>query len=209
MKDLVKFLQDVGPLEKKLEKTLTSKRLHGMEEAGGVDTQHKNDRTRRRRHFPLIGSHLEGGDDDNDNEYDGIKELQDEEGDITTTARTTDFSHNASLNDEAKFKWNDLELIQLLQHDWNDDDFATKAVDQHMLDRKIEGKTEEERQEEIELVKQALKYTTSPHLMLDDENTFIGALPDNIEMLKRFKLRSLDPNEGIRMFIESGSSSTK
>jgi len=172
--DLLKFLNDAGPLEKKVSKSMTSPKVFESlleeEEEERQRKEAKNMRTRRR--MPMIENEMNndggGGDDEMDNER--------------MTTRTTSFSTAAPEVDDKDLKLDEIELFQLLQTS------PEAYLKQKGLDIEAPNVLEDQKQEELNLLENVCKYNGIPILMQDVDKSMVGAWNYRVEDLKQQKI---------------------
>jgi len=173
--DLLKFLNDAGPMEKRVDKEFTSPKVYEslLVEEEQRRQQQQQDRQRRRRVMPIVG--------------DGELDADADRMDGTTVSRTTNFSTAVRDENEAQVRLGDKELFQLLT-----DLQAEQITSDAFVRNKFSGEesvTEEQRQDNINLIESMKKYTAIPALMQDTDKSLVGAWPDEIEELKMVGVR--------------------
>lgn len=203
--DLVKFLNDAGPLQRKVDKDLTSSKVYDslLEEEEQRRQQDEHQRQRRRRVMPMIeNDHLEQKEMDLDG---------------TTVSRTTNFSTATSSGDkeERSCALEDKELFQLLAdlqaNEITPEDFVQKIMKNHDSEE-VEGANEQEetenvikfRQENISLLENMKKYTGIPTIMQDTDKSFVGAWsdPSRIEKLQLSGVRMLPSHTDVKLSFQ-------
>lgn len=193
--DLVKFLNDAGPLQRKVDKDLTSPKVYEslLEEEEQRKQHLQQQRQRRRRNMPMIG----------DANVDG-EGLENPAADGSTVSRTTNFS-NVAVRDENIYALGDQDLFQLLANLQNDAisprDFVENRTRMSQSQSQAEitddsqsnngdtdgsGESDNQRQlqqEHISLVEHMKNNTAVPILMQDTDKSFVGAWNDKREDL--------------------------
>ena len=191
--DLLKFLNDAGPLDKTVDKKLTSPKVYeSLLEKDEQRKQQKQSDGRRRRVMPMV--------ENNDNtQYTGGEEMEMKE-DGTTVARTTNFSTNTASREQedeslSKLRLDDLQMFQLLSGLQADSDSITADlfVEQHFKgstrSSNIGSGSGSRMEENLQLVQQMKEHTAVPTLMQDTDKSFVGAWDERLEELKLMGLR--------------------
>jgi hypothetical protein len=151
--DLLKFLQDVGPTGKAVDKEFTAPRLLEEENAGElIKVESVRKVTRERFEMPLV------------------------EGDNTfTTPRNTNFSKRSTAQEEKDFGLTNLQLYKLLM---NREQIEKEGVDAFyesvMPKQEAALWSDEEKAAHKKLLMDALKCIEVPTLRTDSEGTFFG-----------------------------------
>lgn len=172
--DLLKFLQDVGPLEKRINKEMSSPRLVNELEKGqgGEDTEkkHRLEAARRNRDEMNLVDQIDG----------------------YSTPRTTNFFTTSVVEDEADFGLTDLELYDFLKRATKQEPKFCSTYHKERLEAMESATpwTDEEKQEQEKLLSDAMKYLSLPVIVKDDDSSFIG-MPQK-ELDKEFAYQKLD-----------------
>ena len=180
--DLIKFLNDAGPLERKVDKELTSPKVYDslLEEEEVRKQQQDSNRQRRRRMLPMMGE----GEGNTDVDADSISK---EKLDGTTVSRTTNFSTVKKEEKETEIRLDDDQMFQLLSK------LQTGMItpDAYVEENKNEAMTVEQIEENVKILQYMLENTSIPTLMQDDDKSYVGAwhTEDRIEKLKLMGVR--------------------
>jgi len=194
--DLLKFLNDAGPLDKIVDKERTSPKVYeALLEKDEERKQQKQQDGRRRRIMPMVENN------NNNNNTDatagaGAGEEMEMKQDGTTVSRTTNFSTATREHDDeslSKLRLDDLQMFQLLSGLQADSITADQYVEQYFSSNGSgSGSGSGNRMEEnLQLVQQMKEYTAIPTLMQDTDKSFVGAWDDGnrLEELKLMGLR--------------------
>ena len=183
--DLIKFLNDAGPLERKVDKELTSPKVYDslLEEEEVRKQQQDSNRQRRRRMMPMMG---EGDGNNTDVDVD-VDSMSKEKLDGTTVSRTTNFSTVKKEEKETEIRLDDNQLFHLLSK------LQTGMItpDAYVEENKNEAMTVEQIEENVKILQDMLVNTSIPTLMQDDDKSYVGAwhTEDRIENLKLMGVR--------------------
>lgn len=182
-KDLIDFLNDVGPLDRKVSKEFTSEKVYDslVEEEDAQRQQLREEaRQRKRRRMPMVENmqHAAGST---------------EEERMMAVERTTNFSTAVKEEeDDYELSFSDEELFDLV---WKLQNNET-TIEQYLLEEKnmdIENSHEEAddngaRQKQIKanikLLENLKQHSGIPILMQDADRALIGAPVKNVESLK-------------------------
>lgn len=183
--DLLKFLNDAGPLDKTVDKQMTSPKVYeALLEKDEQRKQQKQQDGRRRRVMPMV--------ENNDNtKYTGGEEMEMKE-DGTTVSRTTNFSTATREHDDellSKLRLDDLQMFQLLSGLQADSFTADQYVEQHFSGSGNGSGSGIRMEENLQLVQQMKEHTAVPTLMQDTDKSFVGAWDERLEELKLMGLR--------------------
>ena len=151
--DLLKFLQDVGPTSKAIDKEFTAPRL--LEAENGVElikVESVRKVTRERLEMPLV------------------------EGDNTfTTTRNTNFSRQSNTQEEKDFGLTSLQLYRLLMNREQIDKQGVDSFYESVIPKQeAELWSDEEKAAHKKLLMDALKCIEVPILRTDSQGTFFG-----------------------------------
>jgi hypothetical protein len=194
--DLIKFLNDAGPLEKKVDKDLTSPKVYeSLLDEQEQMRQQQQSRQRRRRMMPMISS--EGDAVDTHSEG---KEENDMDG--TMVSKTTNFSTKKIDEGRPGIHLEDDEIFSLLSDYQKEEISAESFIDKRLSDVEngSNAMSDEEKREYIELVNNMLQYTGVPLLMQDTDKSYVGAWNSKVEDLKLAGVRPV--NVGVELNIQ-------
>jgi len=184
--DLLKFLNDIGPVKRSLDKEMSSPKLveslQGQEEKRSE--REKLATQRQRRRMPMI----EGIE----KSLDGTKEIEME---AVTTSRTTNFS-NAVLTDGDQLLLRDKDLFQVVREyskaeteNWRDADLksfvtscAPKLIDSTRTNDA--GKLEKFSSD----LTTSLRFIGIPVLLRDEDNSLVGIWQDRLSDMQYSRL---------------------
>eukprot|EP00566_Odontella_aurita_P000245 CAMPEP_0113541874 /NCGR_PEP_ID=MMETSP0015_2-20120614/9287_1 /TAXON_ID=2838 /ORGANISM="Odontella" /LENGTH=379 /DNA_ID=CAMNT_0000441855 /DNA_START=186 /DNA_END=1325 /DNA_ORIENTATION=- /assembly_acc=CAM_ASM_000160 len=203
--DLLKFLNEAGPLERRVDKELTSPKLY--EEL----TNEENERRlreeevslRKHRRMPLA-ERLEDLSD--------AAARNEEEKMALSVNRTTNFSTGEEAEDPTVVRLKDVDLIELLRTDisrgqstmpYGAEDLPSTEEAAEAYLRDIESTFPEGvvpasglREDNLSLIKNALKYSAVPILMKEMESAdYVGVWKHKVEDLKKLQLRLVGDDE--------------
>lgn len=149
-KDLLKFIQDVGPAKQSLDKDFTSPRLLAKgNESELKKTESERKVTRERIKMPLMG-----------------------EDDSFTTTRNINFSRVSTQDGDAKdFGLSNVQLYQLLKRKDNEIDSFYGSI---MSEENVSLWSEQEKAQHQQLLKDAWKAIDIPVLRRDTKGNFLG-----------------------------------
>jgi len=175
--DLIKFLNDAGPLERKVDKNMTSSKVYESLQEEDQQRRHdlENATQRKRRTMPM----MEDGNPEGDKLVDKM--------DGMTVERTTNFSKAVKEERDTDLKFEDSGVFDLL------DKLKTRHINgNEYINEKFGEKvilSEEERNRNVTLLEDMVKYTGIPVLMNDTDKSLVGVWTDKVESLKLLKLR--------------------
>jgi hypothetical protein len=162
--DLLKFIQDVGPADKQVDRDFTAPRLLEPENLGELEKTQGKRTTRQRRRMPLMG--------------------QDER---FTTEKNTYFSYSEeesalgarSVVPSKEFGLSNLELYDLLrpreeQNDTTVDGIVDAFCNSKMTEIKQQGWTDEETEQHKEWLRRTMESIEIPTLRMDSEGNMLG-----------------------------------
>jgi len=209
-KDLLDFLNAAGPLERKVDKSMTSPKVYESlldKEEEEAQKQQANQRTRRR--MPMVehkqqqhdmsdkkgGEVIRGGADDLEFESEEMKAG-------LTTTRTTSFSSAIPKEEEDVLKLTDSEMFQFLAQVGHNDTSHEEFLKRKFLtdtnddddDDDDRGKKEDPRMAEEEMRKNLIwlehicKYNGIPVLLQDTDKSLVGTWAHNVKDLEKQKL---------------------
>ena len=180
--DLIKFLNDAGPLKRAVDKDFTSPKVFdSLKKDDDIILQkEQQERQRRRRVMPMM-SEREGTLDADEDRMDG-----------TTVSRTTNFSTAVRDDDKAEIRLSDEELFKLLSDLQDGNVTPDELVEKTFKDNQVI--TKEQRMENIKLVENMKEYTAVPTLMQDTDKSYVGAWSESINDLKLAGLRIAPKN---------------
>lgn len=182
--DLIRFLNDVGPLQEKrksdskpekrpprLPRHLLPSEQQQQEQEPSTSQAAAVDKTRHQHAMPLAEK-IEGFD----------------------TMRTTSFSNRQDVHDSVDFGLEILDFYKLLASSSKDD---TKAVDRFYQSYASKLKAEDETlnwtpkqsEEHRSLIQQSLQALQLPIVMKETDDTYVGVWPDKVNDYKLLKLR--------------------
>ncbi|CAB9524418.1 expressed unknown protein [Seminavis robusta] len=162
--DLLKFLQDAGPLEKKVNKELTSPRiLKELEQEKGEESEklHRFEAAQRRRDDMRLVDNIEG----------------------FSTPRTTNFFTSSTLEEEKDFGLTDLDLYEMLKQQKDPEQYHTE---------KVSGAewSKEEIQQQQQLLKDTLDSIALPVVVKDTDMQYVGLYQKELD--KEFAHQKVD-----------------
>lgn len=173
-KDLIDFLNEMGPLERTLSKEMTSEKVYDslLDEDEQKRQRQQEARQRKRRRMPIVENlQAEGGD-----EMNGM-----------TVERTTNFSQVIKETEEQTLRLSDEELFDLV-HQLQENKTTIDAY----LSQKFQNdllKNEKHQNDNRTLLEQIQRHNGIPILMLDTDKSLIGAPKQNVEKLKMENVR--------------------
>ena len=153
--ELVKFLQDMGPLERKVDEQFTSKRL--LKEGELIDRVERRDKHRTIRDMPLMGEAMDH-----------------------TTKRTTNFGTAVKIEDDDDFGCRDWQLYEMLKRR-DTMDASTFWTNIH----KAPNVSDELRLQQIQQLQNTLYFIDLPIVMRDKKDkTYLGIWPQSLDELR-------------------------
>jgi len=180
--ELIKFLQDVGPLERTVNPEMTSKRVREHEEELNELMQKSQAAQRKQTSMPLVQGIT--GDDS------------------FTSTKTTSFSTDTPLaEDEDDLGMTDLEIYKLLKRQQTSKDDVEKLVNdiyQEQIRERSDTSTlvdDDERRAHLELTRSTLQHIDIPLIYKDTDDSYVGAWPDQVLDMERQKLRPMDETQ--------------
>jgi len=187
--DLLNFLKEAGPLEKKLSKSMTSPKVYEslLKEEEEKKQKQKEAQLRTRRKMRIV--------EQNDLNSAGEDELE-KEG--MTTIRTTSYSTKPREEKGLDSKLDDVEIFQFLE-----EVRGQKISPEAYLKKKYSNMshiTEDEMQKTLTLLQNVSTYNGNPILMQDDDKSMVGAWNHRTENLQRQKVRFT--NNNARLVLE-------
>ena len=179
--DLLKFIHDLGPAQKTVDKSRTSKRI--LKKAGEsndksleevVDDMEKLERKRRRQLWSThtVANTVEIADDDAFKNNDSMAIQREREIETNTTF------------DKEEILYKEEEIIELLKNILPKQ--ASKSSD-----------TEENLSGGQTNLNKIFKFISNPILMKDTDEGLVGALPDNVKKLEMMGLKILQQNDAV------------
>lgn len=209
--DLIQFLKDAGPLQKKVDKELTSPKVYESllqeedEEEQLRKLRQQQSRQRKRRMMPMISNPNDSANDavvDESGGQEGEPFIEDG----TMVSRTTNFSTQKIQEDPSSgIRLKDHEMFQLLSRAQSGNITAEAFVHERLSeDHGNNLLTEEEKQEYMGLVKNMFQYTGIPVLMQDTDKSYVGAWNDKVEDLKLSGVKLLD-SDSVELYMERDS----
>lgn len=186
--DLLKFLNEKGPVTKNVDKTLTSPKVYEslQEEEEQRRQQNQQQNQRRRRRMPIMGD-ME------------IASGEESVRDGTTVEKTTNFSTAVKNVNEAELRMTDREIFDLVSNL----NAGIVEPERFVMDKLKSNVSEDDPQtkENIELIKNVMKYYAIPILMQDTDKSIVGAWNgENVNDLKKLGVRMAPEN--IRLFFD-------
>lgn len=179
--DLISFLNDAGPLERKVDKKFTSPKVYDslLEEEEQRRQQQQADKQRRRRIMPMMEREESDREGSVDASIDG-----------STVSRTTNFSTSNSKKDETELTMNDEYLYKLL----SDLQSGLVTADQFLLDKQkkvqnLSAVADQQEKEYVGLIENMQRFNGIPTLMQDTDKSLVGAWSDQVEQLKLLNVR--------------------
>jgi hypothetical protein len=187
--DLLKFLNDKGPVTKNVDKTLTSPKVYDslQEEEEQRRQQEQQQNQRRRRRMPIIGDI---------NASSGEESVRDG----TTVEKTTNFSTAVKNVNDAQLRMTDQEIFDLVSK------LNAGAIEPErfvMDNLKSLNILEDDPQtkKNIELIKHLMNNYAIPVLMEDTDKSIVGAWSgENVNDLRKLGVRMAPEN--IRLFFD-------
>lgn len=153
--ELVKFLQDMGPLERKIDEKYTSKRL--LKEGGLIDQVEPRDKHRTIRDMPLMGEEMD-----------------------YTTKRTTNFGTAVEVEADDDFGCRDWQLYEMLKKR-DTMDASAFWTDIH----KASNVSDELRLQQTQQLQSALHFIDSPVVIRDKKDkSFLGIWPRDLDEIR-------------------------
>lgn len=194
--DLIKFLNDAGPLEKKVDKNLTSPKVYeSLLDEQEQMRQQQQSRQRRRRMMPMISSEGDAVETDSEGK-------EENETDGTMVSKTTNFSTKKIDEGRPGIFLEDDEIFRLLSEYQKEKTSAESFIDERLSDVEhgSNAMSDEEKREYVELVNNMLQYTGVPILMQDTDKSYVGAWNNKVEDLKLAGVRPV--NVGVELNIQ-------
>jgi len=195
--DLIQFLNDAGPLERKVDKDLTSPRVYDALKEEEKREDLRKDLQRKKRVMPMIEN--DGGNDRN--------VIHDESPmDGTTVSRTTNFSVTPAKKDKSEIRLDDGALFQLLSRLQAGEVSAEKFVkdqfkdDSSSIDGDESSFIQKRNDENVNIINNITAYTEIPILMQDTDGSLVGASSEQVEQLRFLKVR-MAPNH-VKLCLE-------
>ena len=184
--DLLDFLNDVGPLERKVNKERTSPKVYESlkSEEEQVRKKVEESRMRKRRIMPMV----EHSSDGEEAEEDG-----------TATSRTTNFSSTNKEEDNQHLRLTDSELFGFLTQLKDNKVTAKEIVTQHFENNGEPILPQDRTVKHIDSIKNMNKFIGIPILMEDTDKSIIGAWSHRIEDLKSLKIKMAQENIRLAM----------
>lgn len=156
--DLLKFLNDVGPLERKVDKDFTSPRLrqslHQQEE---LERREQEDDARRSvREMPIMGEEMDH-----------------------VTRRTTNFATAAAKDvEEGDFGLTEVQMFEMLALEKSNIQMWAEGG----------GIDDAEKEAQVRLIESTRKYLDLPVIMKDKDKEFMGMYEDQVKSSDLFRL---------------------
>lgn len=191
--DLIKFLNDAGPLEKKVDKELTSPKVYeSLLNEQEQMRQQQQSRQRRRRMMPMVTT--ESTMDTNSEEGTDEKQM-----DGTMVSRTTNFSTRKIDEGRPGIHLEDDVIFSLLLESQKEKITAESFIHKRFpeLEHGSNALTDEEKREYMDLLNNMLKHTGIPVLMQDTDKSYVGAWNDKVEDLKLAGVRPV--HDGVEL----------
>jgi len=183
--DLISFLNEAGPLERKVDKEFTSPKVYDslLEEEEQRRQQQQADNQRRRRIMPMMEREESGREGSVDARMDG-----------STVSRTTNFS-TSKKKEETEFTMTDEDLYKLL----SDLQSGLVTTDQFLLNKQkkvqnLSAVADEQEKEYVDLIENMQRFNGIPTLMQDTDKSLVGAWSDQVEQLKLLNVRVAPDN---------------
>lgn len=214
--DLIKFLRNTGPLERTIDRDLTSPKVYEslVADEKAKDDQAKKANERVRRRMPIMGegqanaSKLDaviGGIGAGDaKDVDGAAAPDDlTEDDGTMTTRTTNFSTVDRSNRIESFGVNRRTLFDISMKlngiKSDTDEWRNIVGDEYKIlaSQEVGYKSEEQMEADLVLLRDTMRYIGVPVLMRDTgdaDQDVIGIAPDRVQELKVSGLRAAKEN---------------
>lgn len=193
--DLLKFLNDTGPVTKKVDKDFTSPKVYEslQTEEEQRRQEEQQQRQRRRRVMQMIGD-----------ESPKTEALSDG----TTVEKTTNFSTAVKEINHTEMRFTDQEMFDLVQN-LNAGTVETTRFVKGYLNNKTQPINDEQQvQHKIDLIESLKIFYAVPVLMQDTDKSIIGAWNgDNISTLKMNGIKMA--SENIRLLMDQSSKVTR
>mmetsp|Transcript_29047 Transcript_29047/g.44326 ORF Transcript_29047/g.44326 Transcript_29047/m.44326 type:complete len:316 (+) Transcript_29047:113-1060(+) len=191
--DLISFLNEAGPLERKVDKEFTSPKVYDslLEEEEQRRQQQQADNQRRRRIMPMMEREESGQEGSVDARMDG-----------STVSRTTNFS-TSKKKEETEFTMTDEDLYKLL----SDLQSGLVTTDQFLLNKQkkvqnLSAVADEQEKEYVDLIENMQRFNGIPTLMQDTDKSLVGAWSDQVEQLKLLNVRVAPDNVSLSYEID-------
>lgn len=193
--DLLKFLNDKGPVTKNVDKTLTSPKVYDslQEEEEQRRQQEQQQNQRRRRRMPIIG------DMDSSSGEESVR-------DGTTVEKTTNFSTAVKNVNDAQLRMTDRELFDLVSK-LNAGAIEPERFVMDNLKSLNISEDDPQTKKNIELIKHLMNNYAIPVLMEDTDKSIVGAWSgENVNDLRKLGVRMA--SENIRLFFDQRQEDT-
>jgi len=184
--DLLDFLNDGGPLERKVNKERTSSKVYESlkSEQEQVRKEVEETKLRRRRIMPMV-EHRSAG--------------QEVEEDGTATSRTTNFSSTNKEEDDQHLRLSDAELFRFLSQLKNNQVTPEEIVTQYYENSEGSMLAQDRKAKHIGSIQNMDKYMGVPVLMEDTDKSIIGAWDHRVEDLKLLRVKIAQENVRLTM----------
>jgi hypothetical protein len=195
--DLLKFLNDKGPVTKNVDKALTSPKVYDSlqveEEQRRQQDQQQNQR--RLRRMPIIGDMDTAPGEDTS--LDG-----------TTVEKTTNFSTAVKNTNDAELRLTDREMFDLVSKLQAGAVKPETYVRDKLKALNVSEVDPQTKDTNIELIQNVMRYYAIPTLMQDTDKSIVGAWSgEHVNDLKKLGVRKAPEN--IRLFYEKEQKDTK
>lgn len=171
---MIKFLNDVGPLERKVDQDFTSPRLREsllQQSQKQQDADSKDDDKRTIRDMPLMGEEMDH-----------------------VTARTTNFS-TSKLSVEAEqeqvFGLTEVQLYEMM---------ALQKTNDEMWNETMSSKDDDEKDLKFEWMNQSRNYLDIPVILKDKDGDYLGVRKQDVNSSDMFRL-TLQPAKGVKFVL--------
>lgn len=171
---MIDFLNDIGPLERKVSKDMTSEKVYEslLDEEEQKRQQLEQARQRKRRRMPMMESQ---------NPTEGEEQIE-----AMTVERTTNFSQAVRETKENGLCLSDKELFDLVLALKENKTTASEYLSHRIQHNEM---NDNDRNENIKLLDNIKLYNEVPILMQDTDKSLVGVARPNIENLKLANVR--------------------
>eukprot|EP00986_Skeletonema_menzelii_P001977 scaffold545_cov139-Skeletonema_menzelii.AAC.8 len=206
--DLIKFLNDAGPLQRTVDKELTSTKVYeALVSDESIREEHtKQANLRVRRRMPIV-SYKDHDDLIQRDEWRNKNKIE-EDDDGTMVTRTTNFSTRDRSKDGVEFGLDRMELFQLAlklkkwkvnSAEWKEEveNEFQQIRRRKILSSKGENVKDFGQLKDFALFENSMRFIGVPVLMKDEENDIIGVKSGKVEDLRFSNLREIPEEKAI------------
>ena len=195
--DLIKFLNDAGPLERQVDKELTSSKVYeALKDDRAREEQAKEANRRVRKRVPIMSSYKELAENNSNSDVD----------DGTTTERTTNFSTREQApggfgvtREEFYRILNGLDSVDVDSPDWKRR--VESEYDQLINFKPEKNKKSFDRLKDRALLEDSLRLIGIPTIMKDADEDYIGVWKKRVDEVKHSGGMKLAREDSVRFIM--------